>query len=116
MDRSTRKDSRRAESSHRLRIGIAWQDVDKLAGFASSLTGAKLISLGDYSNSRGAADMGLYPDLLPGYQPVTEPDKFQQEWSAIPSVKGLSLPEMVEAATAGALKALYVWDRIRLGD
>ena len=27
--------------------------------------------LGDYANSRGAADMGLLPDLLPGYTPVT---------------------------------------------
>ena len=26
-------------------------------------------ALGDYANSRGAADMGLYPDLLPGYHP-----------------------------------------------
>ena len=27
--------------------------------------------LGDHANSRGAADMGLLPDLLPGYVPVT---------------------------------------------
>jgi NADH-quinone oxidoreductase subunit G len=28
--------------------------------------------LGDHANSRGAADMGLFPDLLPGYVPVTD--------------------------------------------
>jgi NADH-quinone oxidoreductase subunit G len=83
-------------------------DIQKLVSFSSSLTGAKLICLGDYSNSRGAADMGLYPDLLPGYQPVAASSKFHQEWGAIPTEKGLSLPEMVEAATAGKLKALYV--------
>ncbi len=32
--------------------------------------GAKFLCLGDYANSRGAADMGLYPDMLPGYAPV----------------------------------------------
>jgi NADH-quinone oxidoreductase subunit G len=84
------------------------QDVEKLVSFAASLTGAKLICLGDYSNSRGASEMGLYPDLLPGYEPVTGTDKFQKEWGNLPAGKGLSLPEMFDAAKAGKLKALYV--------
>jgi NADH-quinone oxidoreductase subunit G len=84
------------------------QDVQKLANFASSLSGARLISLGDYANSRGAADIGLYPDLLPGYQPMSANSNFQQEWGTLPTDTGLTLPEMVEAAKAGKLKALYV--------
>jgi NADH-quinone oxidoreductase subunit G len=72
------------------------------------LTGAKLLCLGDYANSRGASEMGLYPDLLPGYERVSSADKFQQEWGKLPSEKGLSLPEMMDAAKAGKLKALYV--------
>jgi NADH-quinone oxidoreductase subunit G len=83
-------------------------DIEKLASFASTLTGAKLICLGDYSNSRGASEMGLYPDLLPGYEPLASADKFQQEWGKLPSEKGLSLPKMMDAAKAGKLKALYV--------
>jgi len=83
-------------------------DVEKLENFASSLASAKLICLADYSNSRGASDMGLYPDLLPGYEPVANGGKFNQEWGLLPAEKGLSLPEMVEAAKAGKLKALYV--------
>ncbi|MFY9559292.1 MAG: NADH-quinone oxidoreductase subunit NuoG [Terriglobales bacterium] len=83
-------------------------DIQKLAAFASTLTGARLICLSDYANSRGAADMGLYPDLLPGYQPLTDPGKFRQEWGSLPPEKGLGLPEMVDAAKAGKLKALYV--------
>ena len=83
-------------------------DIEKLVTFAGTLTGAKLICLGDYANSRGASEMGLYPDLLPGYEPVTGADKFQQEWGKLPAEKGLSLPEMVEAAKDGKLKALYV--------
>ncbi len=83
-------------------------DIEKLVSFASTLTEAKLICLGDYANSRGASEMGLYPDLLPGYEPVTGADKFRQEWGKLPAGKGLSLPEMVEAAKNGKLKALYV--------
>ncbi len=83
-------------------------DLEKLVAFAATLSGAKLICLGDYANSRGASEMGLYPDLLPGYEPLAGAQKFEQEWGKLPSEKGLTLPEMVEAATAGKLKALYV--------
>ncbi len=83
-------------------------DIQKLVAFASSLTGAKLIALGDYANSRGAADMGLFPDLLPGYQPVADAAQFREEWGNIPQEQGMSLPQMMDAAAAGKLKALYV--------
>ncbi|MFZ1132469.1 MAG: NADH-quinone oxidoreductase subunit NuoG [Terriglobales bacterium] len=83
-------------------------DIAKLVSFASTLTGARLICLGDYANSRGASEMGLYPDLLPGYEPIASADKFHKEWGRLPSEKGLSLPEMLDAAKAGRLKALYV--------
>src|SRR5208283_607194 len=83
-------------------------DIEKLVSFASTLTGAKLICLGDYANSRGASEMGLYPDLLPGYEPLADAARFQQEWGKLPAEKGLSLPEMVKAAKTGKLKALYV--------
>jgi NADH-quinone oxidoreductase subunit G len=83
-------------------------DIRKLVNFAATLTGAKLICLGDYANSRGAGEMGLYPDLLPGYEALADGRKFQQEWGALPAEKGLSLPEMMDAAKSGKLKALYV--------
>ncbi len=84
------------------------QDIKQLVHFASMLPGAKLICLGDYANSRGASEMGLYPDLLPGYEPFTDAVRFEKEWGKLPTEPGLSLPEMVEAAKAGNLKALYV--------
>ncbi len=84
------------------------RDIEKLVGFAESLTGAKLICLGDYSNSRGASEMGLYPDLLPGYEAVAGAKKFEREWGALPGEKGLTLPQMMEAAKTGKLKALHV--------
>ncbi|HEU5412879.1 MAG TPA: NADH-quinone oxidoreductase subunit NuoG [Candidatus Angelobacter sp.] len=82
-------------------------DVAPLVKFGSGLN-AKFICLGDYANSRGAADLGLFPDLLPGYAAVTGAQKFSAEWGALPSAKGLSLPEMMDAAKAGKLAALYV--------
>jgi NADH-quinone oxidoreductase subunit G len=100
----------RAEQNLVIAFGseLRGRDVEKLVTFASTLTGAKLICLGDYANSRGASEMGLYPDLLPGYEPIASADKFQQEWGNLPAAPGLSLPEMVEAAKTGKLKALYV--------
>ncbi len=45
--------------------------IRTLVAFGDSLgIPVKYVCLVDYSNSRGAADMGLSPDLGPGYQPV----------------------------------------------
>jgi NADH-quinone oxidoreductase subunit G len=85
--------------------GGAIADVVK---FASNISGAKLLSLADYANSRGAADMGLYPDLLPGYHPITGSSHFRDEWGAIPQSSGLDLNGMIDAGKAGKLRALYV--------
>ncbi|HXX27665.1 MAG TPA: molybdopterin-dependent oxidoreductase [Terriglobales bacterium] len=82
--------------------------VPSLVKFAAGIPEAKLIALADYANSRGAADMGLYPDLLPGYHPVTEVGRFHQDWGGIPETVGLSFPQIAESAQEGKLKALHV--------
>jgi NADH-quinone oxidoreductase subunit G len=87
---------------------VTGEGIASLVKFASSVPGAKVMCLADYSNSRGAADMGLYPDLLPGYHRVAESGKFHQEWGEIPKTSGLTLPEMAVAAKADTIKALYV--------
>jgi NADH-quinone oxidoreductase subunit G len=52
---------------------IKGPDVRRLVAFGDSLgIPVKYVCLVDYSNSRGAADMGLLPDLLPGYQNVSD--------------------------------------------
>jgi NADH-quinone oxidoreductase subunit G len=84
------------------------ENIGSLVKFASSIPGTKLVCLGDYANSRGAADMGLYPDLLPGYHRVSDKSKFHNEWAEIPGTPGLGLPEMVEHGKSGKLKAFYV--------
>ncbi len=81
-------------------------DIASLVKFGSSIPGAKFICLGDYANSRGAADMGLYPDLLPGYRAVSGARSFYD--GAVPEARGLALPEMVASAQAGTLRVFYV--------
>ncbi len=87
---------------------IRGEAVSSLVSFTAGIQGAKVIALADYANSRGAADMGLYPDLLPGYHLAANTNPFHEEWGGVPQHKGMTLPEMVESGKAGNLKALYV--------
>jgi NADH-quinone oxidoreductase subunit G len=88
--------------------------IAQLVAFGSKLPGkTRYMLLGDYANSRGAADMGVLPDRLPGYAYVGNShahESFEKLWGCgpIPTKPGLSAPQMVEAAQAGRLKALYV--------
>jgi NADH-quinone oxidoreductase subunit G len=82
--------------------------IAPLIKFGSAVAGAKVICLGDYANSRGAADMGLYPDLLPGYHRVSDSGRFHKEWGDVATAPGLTWPQMVESAKSDKLKALYV--------
>jgi NADH-quinone oxidoreductase subunit G len=84
------------------------EDITALVNWGSA-QGAKFICLGDYANSRGAADMGLYPDLLPGYTALSNSSPFAQEYgTAMPQQPGLNILSMFRAAAAGTLGALYV--------
>jgi NADH-quinone oxidoreductase subunit G len=104
------RDKLRAEQNLVIIFGseIRGADISALVNFGSSIPGAKFICLGDYANSRGAADMGLYPDLLPGYHRVADEGRFHQEWGSVPATPGLTLMDMAEGAKSGKLKALYV--------
>jgi NADH-quinone oxidoreductase subunit G len=87
--------------------------IAPLVTFGSKLPGrTRYMALGDYANSRGAADMGLLPDRLPGYAYVDDAgvrEAFEKLWGGvIPSKAGQTAPQMVEAAQGGKLKSLYV--------
>jgi NADH-quinone oxidoreductase subunit G len=87
--------------------------IRDLVSFASQLAGrVRYMALGDYSNSRGAADMGVLPDRLPGYAPLAdsaERARFGKLWGGeISATPGLSARAMMDAALTGRLKALYV--------
>jgi NADH-quinone oxidoreductase subunit G len=79
-----------------------------IAQLIGALPQAKFVCLADYANSRGAADMGLYPDLLPGYHPIAGNTEFHHEWGDVATTPGLDTFGMVDAAKVGKLKALYV--------
>ncbi|MGH9513031.1 MAG: NADH-quinone oxidoreductase subunit NuoG [Terriglobales bacterium] len=104
------RDKLRAEQNLVIIFGseIRGDAVAALVKSGGQMQGAKFICLGDYANSRGAADMGLYPDLLPGYQPVAKSNRLHEEWNGIPQTPGMTLPEMLEGAKSGNVKALYV--------
>jgi len=70
--------------------------------------GVRFAYLGDWANSRGAADMGLLPDLLPGYVPVITPGAFAAEYPGMPAQPGMTQPEMLAALGRGEMGALLV--------
>jgi NADH-quinone oxidoreductase subunit G len=87
--------------------------IRDLVSFSARLGGkTRFMALGDYSNSRGAADMGILPDRLPGYAPLSdaaERARFGKLWGGdISATPGLTARAMMEAAVGGKLKALYV--------
>lgn len=64
------------------------------------------------NNVQGACDAGCLPNVYPGYQRIDMPmvkKKFEEAWHASLSDKeGLKSTEMIESASEGKLKALYI--------
>ena len=81
--------------------------LEDLVAWGLSRANVRFACLGDHSNSRGTADMGLFPDLLPGFVPVADHGAFA-EYPNLLSTPGKSLPQMLDAAAAGNLAALLV--------
>jgi NADH-quinone oxidoreductase subunit G len=87
--------------------------IEHLVKFGASLHGqTRFMALGDYANSRGAADMGLLPDRLPGYAWLGDAaarDTFGALWGAtLSDTPGIDARHMLADAAEGTLKALYV--------
>jgi predicted molibdopterin-dependent oxidoreductase YjgC len=65
------------------------------------------------SNVQGACDLGGLPNVLPGYQPVTDDDKRKavaQKWGMddLPDKPGYTVVELMHAAADGKVRAMYV--------
>ncbi|MDZ4170545.1 MAG: formate dehydrogenase subunit alpha [Methanobacteriaceae archaeon] len=64
------------------------------------------------NNVQGSCDMGALPNVFPGYQSVEDEEimeKFQEKWSTdLSPVKGMILPEILEKAAEGKIKAAYI--------
>ncbi len=112
---SALKQALEAESDVAIVFGseITGAAIAQLIVFGSTLAGhTRYMALGDYANSRGAADMGVLPDRLPGYgyldNTIASGSLVNQWGGKLPTKAGLTAPQMVEAAQAGKLQALYV--------
>jgi formate dehydrogenase major subunit len=83
-----------------------------LKGAVGTDQGCGILPLRGQNNVQGASDMGALPDLLPGYQHVTDVDarrRVAAVWGVEPqAVPGLRIPEMFDAAIEGRVRALYV--------
>ncbi len=93
---------------------IRGEAVRELVRWGLTLPGrTEFVALGDYANSRGAADMGLLPDTLPGYSPVADASArahFESAWRAkIPVKAGRNILEIFAGIFAGEIKALLVF-------
>jgi NADH-quinone oxidoreductase subunit G len=84
------------------------EQIEALVAWGLNRGNVRFAFLGDHANSRGAADMGLLPDLLPGYVPVSTPGTFATEYPNMPANAGKTQPEIFDAARSGALGALLV--------
>ena len=64
------------------------------------------------NNVQGSCDMGALPNYLSGYQTVEDSvlrEKFEKRWNKIlPSKTGLTVTEIIEGASSGKIKALYI--------
>ncbi len=76
------------------------------------LFNGRIYLLSERSNEQGMLDMGCAPDLLPGYRPVAYTEfrkRYENLWDTeINEKAGLTIFEMMDAASNGSLKALYV--------
>jgi NADH-quinone oxidoreductase subunit G len=113
---STLRDKVTKESDTIIVFGdeIQGEAVRELVRWGLSLPGhTRFIALGDYANSRGAADMGLLPGSLPGYQPVSSSEwrsRYEAVWEMPLAAKpGRNLREIFEGIESGAIQALLVF-------
>jgi len=90
------------------------QAIENLGWASGALTATQswVMPFGAQANSQGALDMGLAPDILPGYVPVEDAaarKPYEQQWNAtLGATAGLSAPEILRAAADGKIKALWI--------
>jgi NADH-quinone oxidoreductase subunit G len=92
---------------------IQGEAIGELVRWGLTLPGCtRFVALGDYANSRGAADMGVLPGTLPGYSAVSDAsarERFESAWGAkIPARPGRNIRDIFAGVDSGEIKALLV--------
>lgn len=77
---------------------------------AATANGAGIYPLDEKNNTQGMLDMGVCPEYLPGYHTYERAAAtYTAAWnSAVPTVAGKDLFQIIDAIEAGQIKALYV--------
>ena len=91
------------------------QNVSALINLALSKgfvgrTGCGLMPIRGHSGVQGGAEMGAYATVLPGGKPIDAENvaRFSDLWGfEVPHMRGLTAPEMIDAAHKGALEVLF---------
>ncbi|MCS7065685.1 MAG: molybdopterin-dependent oxidoreductase, partial [Fimbriimonadales bacterium] len=90
----------------------AQQVVQGLVELVQRLPDAKLSLMLPEANSQGALDMGVLPDLLPGYASVEDAAaraRFETAWGvSLPAQPGLNTDAIFRACLAGEVQVLYL--------
>jgi NADH-quinone oxidoreductase subunit G len=105
------RDAVKAEEKIVILIGseLRGASLKALIDFGLTLPNAKFALLSDYVNSHGASDMGLLPDMLPGYVSINAQHDYAAEYGErFSATPGLDLVGIFDAAAAGNIGALYV--------
>jgi len=93
---------------------IQGETVADLVRWGLTLPGrTRFVALGDYANSRGAADMGVLPGTLPGYGALSDGavrEHYESAWAArIPVQAGRNIRGIFAGIDSGEIKALLVF-------
>ncbi len=92
-------------------VGAALRNLALLTGNVGR-EGSGTNALRLQNNAQGVCDLGGLPDVLPGYQPVTDDDaraKFEAAWGVtLPREPGVGTAGLLDAILSGRIKALYV--------
>lgn len=68
--------------------------------------------LAEKANAQGAIDMGLAPDMLPGFKSIADEEarkKIEELWeSPLPEGEGLDAAQIIKKAAEGEIRGLYV--------
>ena len=83
--------------------------LDSILTWGLGRANVRFALLGAHANSRGAADMGLLPNLLPGYVSLSAPAAFATEYTGMPQTPGKPLADIVQEAATDHLGALVVF-------
>ncbi len=88
------------------------RNIDMVANLALLLGGIEAAFLARASNTLGALETGVVPDLYPGRQPFTDPKtrgRLASFWGGkLSPVEGLDFDQMMVAGQEGTLQAMWI--------